>query len=247
MRLQYLVTGTGRCGTAYMARFFTALGYGCGHEAVFTFTGLADAEQKLTSASPVLETSICSRWNHVTQEAAEGWFEPAHVVAESSYMAAPYLDCSLLDGVQVVHLQRQPLAVLSSLVMDMHFFDPTVESQTPYRQFVLQHRPNIAAEPTEIEQAARYILEWTRLITATRRPRLVVRIEDYPYPALLQLLGVAVERLPETGWHNRKINSWATRCCDLALADIPAGATRDEFYELCESYRRDTCAPLPSP
>ena len=61
--MRVLITGTGRCGTGWMARALTAAGAPCGHEAAFTARGHGDCD----------------------------W------VAESSWLAAPYLD--RLDGV----------------------------------------------------------------------------------------------------------------------------------------------------
>lgn len=37
--LKYLITGTGRCGTGYMAQVFKSAGVPCGHEAVFSYDG----------------------------------------------------------------------------------------------------------------------------------------------------------------------------------------------------------------
>ena len=34
-KLDFLVTGTGRCGTVYMAELLTSLGIPCGHESLF--------------------------------------------------------------------------------------------------------------------------------------------------------------------------------------------------------------------
>lgn len=39
MTTPFLITGCGRSGTAWAAAFFTALGYPCGHEAVFRYDG----------------------------------------------------------------------------------------------------------------------------------------------------------------------------------------------------------------
>ena len=76
--MRVLITGTGRCGTGWMARALTAAGAPCGHEAAFTARRHGDCD----------------------------W------VAESSWLAAPYLD--RLDGVYVVHLVRDPLKTIAS-------------------------------------------------------------------------------------------------------------------------------------
>ena len=44
MKLKYLVTGTGRSGTVYMARLLTSLGIPCSHEMIFDYRGFGDSE-----------------------------------------------------------------------------------------------------------------------------------------------------------------------------------------------------------
>ena len=47
MNLKYLVTGTGRCGTVYMARILTSIGIPCGHETIFDYRGTRGARKRL--------------------------------------------------------------------------------------------------------------------------------------------------------------------------------------------------------
>jgi hypothetical protein len=42
--MRVLITGTGRCGTGWMARALTAAGAPCGHEAAFTARGHGDCD-----------------------------------------------------------------------------------------------------------------------------------------------------------------------------------------------------------
>lgn len=103
--MRVLITGTGRCGTGWMARALTAAGAPCGHEAAFTARGHGDCD----------------------------W------VAESSWLAAPYLD--RLDGVYVVHLVRDPLKTIASRAAT-----PTFRPRlSGHGRFAVHHAPTSCA------------------------------------------------------------------------------------------------------
>jgi len=128
-----VVTGTGRCGTGFAAHWLSSLGLRCGHEALFMFRGLEAA----------LKRAAMFRQFH----------------ADSSWMAAPYLDHEFLEGVPIVHQMRHPRKVIESWMRKS-----TSEHTPRYWQFVIQHAPEVGEQEREIDQfAARYVL-WTELI-----------------------------------------------------------------------------------
>ena len=216
-----------------MARFLTNLGISCGHEAIFDWFGIEMAQKRLLGQRTI-QTSICSMYNHISEEIAENWFDPTTVMADSSYMAAPYLDNPLLKDVKIIHLVRNPLKVLSSWVEDIHFFDDEPRNGLEhYRQFIYSHLPQIKYKPTEIERACRYIIEWTKLIENSKRDKIVVKIENWPYKKMLDYLNVPY---PENFPKNKKINSWKLRTKDIKLKDIPQSETKNEFEHLIEKY-----------
>lgn len=236
MKLKYLVTGTGRCGTVYMARLLTAIGANCGHEAIFTHLGLGEATERLRQDESKLRTSMCSVWNHVTKESSENWFQPVNIVGESSYMAAPYLDEPILDGVKVIHLVRNPLEVLSSWVLDIHFFNPSTTTIGHFRKFIYSHVPIIEEEKTEIEKACRYLIEWNKIIENTKREKILVRIEDFPYVKLVNFIEESTNLEAIDSLREKKVNSWKVRRRDLTLKDIPGGDTKKEFVAMIKKY-----------
>lgn len=217
MELKYLVVGTGRCGSVYMAGFLSYLGISCGHESIFTTEGISEAIQRITGKSQI-KTSQCSI-NAINSD----WFNPQTQIAESSYMAVPYLNHSILKQTQIIHLIRNPLLVLSSWILDVKIFSRLA----PYRNFILQHAPRMREEKTEIEKIARYIIDWNKMIERGS-PKIVIKIEDYPYEQLLNFLGKSSNCLPK----NSKINSWGKRTRNLTFEDIPNGNTKNEFIEL---------------
>ena len=229
MKLKYLVTGTGRCGTVYMARFLTNLGISCGHEAIFDWNGLTQAQARLNGRAEI-ETSVCSRFSHGKE--IEKWFDSENLVAESSYMAAPYIDDAVLDGTKVVHLVRNPLEVLSSWVLDIHFFHKNNKCLGEYKEFIYHHVPEIKEEKTEIEKACRYLIEWDKKIDNSK---IVVRVEDFPFVDLINFLGNDVKNT-KNFFVDTKINSWKRRTKELTIEEIQNGSTKDEFIYMIEKY-----------
>jgi len=110
-RLKYLVTGTGRCGTVYMARLLTLAGIPCGHESIFDWKGITWAKRRLAGEVPLELSSISTirlengRWSPEPE-----WLTDVEAIeAESSYMAAPFLEESFLSETKVIHLVRHPI------------------------------------------------------------------------------------------------------------------------------------------
>lgn len=234
MKLKYLVTGTGRCGTVYMARFLTNLGISCGHEAIFDWQGLKWAQAKLNEEMSI-ETSVCSRYDSLFGQEIENWFDSENLLAEASYMAAPYIDNAILDEIKVIHLIRNPLEVLSSWVLDIHFFHKNNKGLDEYRKFIYYHVPQIKEEKTEIEMACRYLIEWNKKIENSSREKIVVRVEDFPFVNLVNFLGDDVKTTENL--FNTKINSWKRRQKDLSIREIPPGNTKDEFIHMIKKYK----------
>jgi hypothetical protein len=232
LELKYLVTGTGRCGTVYIARFLTHLKLYCGHESVFNYNGLEEAK-KILSGEMEPETSFCSTFNEIKNEKTTGWFDSKKILAESSYMAAPFLGEDILKDILVIHVLRHPLKVLSSWVLDIRFFSEFIPPHLIlYKDFILSHSPEINEEATEIEKACRYIICWNRLIENCYQNKLLVRIEDYPFLNLLKNLNVDNKNI----FPNRLINSWKKTNNFLTLRDIPDGKTKLEFLEMIHNY-----------
>ena len=135
-----IVTGTGRCGTGYAAHWLSSAGLQTGHEALFMFRGI-DAAMKRAAMFRQFK-------------------------ADSSWMAAPYLDHPFLESVPVVHQMRSPKQVIESWVRKS-----TAEHTPRYWQFVTAHAPEVGEQEREIDQfAARYVL-WTEMIEAKLKER----------------------------------------------------------------------------
>jgi hypothetical protein len=233
--LQYLVTGTGRCGTVYMARLLSSLGLMCGHEAFFDEQGLAVALERLRSAE--FESSWVSRNDMLTRQEVAPWFDRQRVCAESSYMAAPFMREEMLREAAIVHVLRHPLKVVSSFVQDIHFFNTDVHPESNYRSFVLQWVPEVMRHDNEIERACEYWIQWNEMIerNAAGRRYLRFQVESQVSDALLDFLQVPAGGR-ESAFRDDRVNTWRQREQDLRLEDIPAGGTRERLVALAERY-----------
>lgn len=153
MSTRLLVTGTGRCGTTWLADTLTAAGLPCGHEAVF----------------------------NLHRHGEGGW------VAESSWLAAPYLP---VPDAYTVHLVRHPLAVIRSFVAKGTFR----LRRRPYGRYAARHVPDIAEQPTTPERAAVHWAQWNLMIEEGR-PDERIRIEDITCDDLRRMAGKTGHRL----------------------------------------------------
>ena len=106
-KLKIVVTGTGRSGTGFAARWLTSIGIPSGHEMFFDFHGLDRALRTLA-------------------------IRDFHIVGECSWEAAPYLDSAPLCDALLVHQVRHPKKVLESCMRvppgrTKHYYDYLVE------------------------------------------------------------------------------------------------------------------------
>lgn len=131
-----LVTGTGRCGTGYVAQVLTSVGVPCSHEGLF--------HPFHDPLAAVAERQANPWWN---------W------QASSSWLAAPFLGRPELDGVTVVHLVRHPKRVIDS----MTYMQLVANPPGAYRAFRLKHLPELRGLPP-VEYAAATYVKWNRMI-----------------------------------------------------------------------------------
>lgn len=153
--LKYLITSTARSGTGYMAQALTSAGVPCGHEAIFSHGGLEEAQQSLK--------------------------KHPELVAESSWLAMPYLGAPLLKEAGIIHLVRHPVKTIESILRVKMF------SESPYSRFIFQRLPGLALHTKPENMAAYYYLVWHHHIE--RHAHLRHRVEDDVHE-LLDVLGI---------------------------------------------------------
>lgn len=161
--MKYLITGTGRCGTGYIAQVLCSVGIKCTHEQVFNIKGINFAEKCIT------ERRNNPQW---------GW------VGESSWLAVPYLQEPLLKNTLIIHLIRHPKDAIDSF-LSMRFW--THPAYTEVAAWATQWLPGLNNCETPEEKSAYFYVKWNQMIEPYAAIR--HRVED-PVEQLLDYLGI---------------------------------------------------------
>lgn len=175
IKMDYLVTGTGRCGTMFMANFLTSVGIPCSHEAVFTPNGLGWAKAVMDGKVPRESSRISEGKRCVAPHPGEPF------VAESSYMAAPFLD---RVEAKIIHVVRNPLGVIGSLLgQEFNRFSGAEpvdleDGQVSYERFMYENVPELRRDMPQLDRGCLYYLRWNEMIENSGRVDLFHRIED---------------------------------------------------------------------
>lgn len=225
IKLNYLITGTGRCGTNFMARVLHSCGICCGHETIFDDQGINVALERLEEEMPLRLSWVSARTGH-------GWWHPYGLQAESSYMAAPYLAHDCLKDTLVVHIVRHPLEVISSFLLDIeHFCNPPNPKVKQWEDFIYFHLPELLEIDNPIERVCLYYIKWNSMIE--KQSNVLHKIET-DAKVFLNSLGV---QTPSTIFSDKTANKWGKRDKNFSLEDIPNGKIKDEFVHFIEKYQ----------
>lgn len=239
-KLKYVITGTGRCGTVYSARLLTSLGIPCGHECCFDWRGLDYAKVKLEGFKP-METSEISKveWKNNNFQSIPSWIDESFIEAESSYMAAPFLDDDYLKDTKFIHVIRDPIKVLNSFTRYLNYFEDHTPSKIPnrrkYESFIFYHLHELYQPMSQDERAALYICRWNKMIEHKLKDKehIVYRVED-PLDKLFDFLKV----IPNKDYFkNKEINTLIKPGLDrFYLNQLPSGSIKNEFIDHCKKY-----------
>ena len=227
MELKYVVTGTGRCGTLFMANLLTSMGLPCTHEAVFTTEGWDYAWEVMNDFKPAINSRI-SRGDNLSDYEID-------TVAESSYMAAPFLG-RLNAG--VIHVVRNPFKVVGSLVG--HGFrqfsqnSPTDFEDDPYHfayeKFIYENLPELSDECSQVDRACLFYVRWNEMIEKSGKVELFHRIEDGTEPIKRHF------RFEGECYENKTCNSAAEKSRRWSFSEIKNQDLRVRFLEITERY-----------
>lgn len=119
---KFLIVGTGRSGTGYMAEVLTESGLETGHEKVYNPQSLRYVESGIHDFP----------------------YWPKNGFGDSSWMAVPYLGRFLEAGGKAVHITRHPYDVLASLV-GIGFLS-MIGLHAPYETFANYHMSHITGD-----------------------------------------------------------------------------------------------------
>lgn len=200
-KLEYLVVGTGRCGTAYMAQLLTSMGIPCGHESIFSTNAIMEIKNKLKNPNSI-NLSECS----LDQEAK--WVNPKEIIADSSYLAAPFLKYGFLKNTKIIHVVRHPVDVIKSFVFSGLYFENFVPKKSEiYQDFIKKHVPEVYDNGfNSLTRAAIYYILWNKMIEKNIRFHenyFLYNLESSP-SKLMDFLG----KKKYNRKLSKKINSW---------------------------------------
>lgn len=205
--MKYLVTGTGRCGTGYIAQVLNSTGTTkCTHEQVFNVEGIEFARERITARRDNLW------W---------GW------EGESSWYAAFYLDDPILDGTTIVHLVRHPKDVIDSQLSMKNWTHPAYDGA----KTLLPYLPGLTLCKTPLEMSAYWYLEWNHLIEP--RADIFHRVED---DARLLLDKLGIDHAGRVLFDDKKHNTRRTYPSNVDLREDLSGSLRSEILEMAQHY-----------
>lgn len=227
-KLNYVVVGTGRCGTVYFAKLLTTIGIPCGHERVFGPDGLKKALRTLEKGGGQ-DSAVARDSGHTSGNL---------IIADASYMAVPYLDHGCLRDALVIHAVRNPVDVILSFNNKLQYF-----SQPNYNQweaFITSHISEIKRQGTPLERNACYVVRWNEWIErqCEGRPYVRVRLEK-DTDKLLDFLAIPGPLRPALGVENSH-ESWKLKRPPLArpahAADVLGCSWGPAVRRLAERY-----------
>ena len=160
VQLRYIVTGTGRSGTVGLASALSNVGIPCSHERFFNGNSLEEALRLMEINGG--ENSLCSQHCGLPGQTDR-------VVAESSYMAAPYLDAPCFAGATIIHAVRNPWKVILSFLNNIQFFRGQPEHE--HEQFIYSVLPRLHEIDNPVDRAVYYYIYWNRMIETLGRQR----------------------------------------------------------------------------
>jgi len=204
--MKYLITGTGRCGTGYIALVLCSVGVKCTHEEVFNAKGIEFAKEQ-----------IATRRNNPQW----GWD------SESSWYAAFHLNDPILGGVTIIHLVRHPKDVIDSQLSMRNWTHPAYNGA----KTLLPYLPSLAACRTPLEMSAHWYLEVNRLIEP--HTHVFHRVED-DVTLLLEKLGIDYKG--KDLFDNKKYNTRRTYPSDVNLREDLVDPMRTEILAMAGRY-----------
>lgn len=227
--LKFIVTGCGRSGSVYMSRILNDVGIPCGHESIFNQEKENHVLQRFYGYMPPT-ISKCSD-NH-------GWVDLSKLQADSSYMAVPYLNYKDVKNVPIIHIVRNPFAVISSFVLDLEYFklkENNTFNDGKWEEWIFSHTPELNLTTDPVERACLYYISWNERIEKCKndRPYWFQKVEGSFCDKFFEFLGIPPM---EVGFKNKRINSKKQRNRDLTADNILNSSIRDKFLEIVSHY-----------
>lgn len=203
-KLPLIVTGTGQCATAFYAKFLTSAGIPTGHEAFFR------------------------PFDKHKERLERVW---KHLIADCSWLAAPYLHIPQLEDALLVHLIRHPKGYIESC----HRLTPW---QSPeYTSFAQRHCKELQQYNTTVNYAAAKYVYWNEMIErAPQQKRILFHIEEEPNTLLYHMMDYCFFSDAEDLFDDRTFNCHHGKHVEIGLDDITDKFIRAKLEIISERY-----------
>lgn len=181
--IDFVITGTGRSGTKWVAEALTAGGVPCAHE------------------------HACSSWTDDYSD-DQVWRDAPSGVGESSWQAAPFVGEMRASGVLAVHLVRHPVEVASSMIAN-RMLVPGEDGILPWHRFITEHIGDWIWRLHPHDRALQFWIDWNLLVKQADL-RWEVPVGAVDVSTLANLLGRPIDthlafRVPPTVNHWRDV------------------------------------------
>ena len=236
--INLVVTGTGRCGTTYLAKLLTSLHYFCGHESIFNYEDEEIIKKRLLNKDYTL--SICSQStaNVRFHEDKMNWVNLDEIKADSSYMAAPYLNWKELSNIKIIHLYRNPLDVIRSFVHDLDYFsknhpnEKNIYNELGFEQKIWKFLPLLSDIDNQLERACYFYIEWNKLITKNCKNKKVLEIKIEDDDKIQKIKKFINIKENFDYFDDKKENTRNIKNKKIKLKEIPSGKIKDKIIEI---------------
>ena len=236
--MKYIITGTGRCGTLYVARLLTSLGYPCTREGIFAVED--DPSEALSSSLNRIHHNSFAV-SEISQDREGDWYNFEKYpcpIADASYMAAPFLLHEELEEVKVVHLVRHPVKVIFSFLRFGYFGELNLSKHFKWENHIHHYLPDAYESNDPVENACMFYLGWNEMIEKRQSNYFFHRIEDGEGP-LLEHLGIDPT---EDMYSNKKCNTNNAReIFGKTWGDIPDSGIKSTLLEIAKRYGYGEC------
>jgi hypothetical protein len=236
--LKIVATGTGRCGTTYVAKLLTSLGINCGHESVFDYSNDEIIKKRIVDKN-------YRTLSKVSQIDNDNWINPKTITADSSYMAAPYLDWPELKKVKVIHVIRNPLNVIRSFVLDFKYFNKNMPdkknifNELGFEEKIWKILPELSTIQNKFERGCYFYIYWNKMIEEKIQNKKSIRINIEDKNKVNKIANFINK--PEITFMENNTNSFENitkkkPSKEITLDDIPDGEIKNELLKMMEKY-----------
>jgi hypothetical protein len=181
-KLEYIVAGTGRCGTVFFSHLLTNMGIPCGHEHIFNYEQKKICFEKLINPKK-RKNNFVSAESFASNKFNKNFVDTTKTIAESSCFLVNHFEEHYLNKTPLIHTVKNPFKVIKSLVDKSNYFKEIEKPYDPklniYELFIYRNYPEIKQYSNPHDKAARYFISCHEkiLLQKEKRKYILIQIE----------------------------------------------------------------------